>query len=46
MTYQNEDRFEGSWDNGQKNGKGKYKLINCRYFYSVGSVYEGNWQND
>ena len=39
MTYENQDVFEGYWENGNRSGLGKYQSIN-------GYVYEGYWKDD
>ena len=36
----NENRYEGSWKNGKKNGPGKF------FYLDKGQVYEGIWLED
>jgi len=36
MTYANGDIYDGSWQNGKKNGDGKY-------YYKSGCLFDGNW---
>lgn len=36
----NENRYEGSWRNDQKNGPGKF------FYLTTGQVYEGVWKED
>ena len=39
MTYQNGDRYSGSWYNDKRHGFGKFELIR-------GDVFEGEWKID
>lgn len=39
LHYANGDKYEGSFQNGQKEGKGKYTHVS-------GSIYFGNWRGD
>ena len=36
----NENRYEGSWKDGKKNGAGKF------YYLDSGQVFEGVWKDD
>jgi len=36
----NGNRYEGSWNNGVKNGQGKF------FYLDKGQVYEGQWVDD
>jgi hypothetical protein len=38
MTFENNEKYEGNFFNGLRNGYGQY-------FYENGSVYEGSWKD-
>jgi len=54
----NGDRYEGEWEDGQKNGQGMKKLFTLwliltvfddytgKYFWKDGNRYEGEWKDD
>lgn len=39
MYYYNGDKYEGSWYQDKRQGKGTY-------VFSTGAYYKGQWQND
>ena len=39
MFYNDDDKYEGDWKKGSKDGKGIM-------FYNDGEKYEGDWKND
>jgi len=40
LTSGSENRYEGSWKNGMKNGPGKF------FYLDKGQIYEGIWVDD